>query len=127
MEIEYLMYAIVYSLYCSSNGTNFNLLALLELEKMLTLINEENFEILIFQKILSSQLQKCGNIVSNVCNRLLYLLRFYGTNFNLLALLEMEKIVTLINEEKFEILIFQKFLSGGLQKCGNILSNVCNR
>ena len=35
-----------------------------------------NFEILIFQKNLSGQLQKCGNIVSNVCNRLLSLLRF---------------------------------------------------
>ena len=70
------MYAIVYSLYCGSNGTSFNLLALLELEKMLTLINEENFEILIFQKILSGQLEKGGNIVSNVCNRLLSLLWF---------------------------------------------------
>ena len=63
------MYAIVYSLYCGSNGTNFNLLALLEVEKIVTLINEEKFEILIFQKFLSGQLQKCGNIVSNVCNR----------------------------------------------------------
>ena len=69
------MYAILYSLYCGFNGTNFNFLALLELEKMLTLINEENFEILIFQKILSSEIQKGGNIVSNVCNRSLSLLR----------------------------------------------------
>ena len=74
------MYAIVYmyaiAIYCGFNGTNFNLVALLEEEKMLTLKNEENFEILIIEKILCSQLQKCGNIVSNVCNRLLYMLRF---------------------------------------------------
>ena len=70
------MYGIANSLYCGSKGTNFNLLALLEEEKILTLINEENFEVLIFKKILSGQLQKCGNITSNVCNRLFSLLRF---------------------------------------------------
>ena len=69
------MYAIVCSLYGGSKSTIFNLLGLLEVEKMLTLINEENFEILKIEKILSSQLQKFENIVSNVCNRLLSLLQ----------------------------------------------------
>ena len=45
-------------------------------QQQLKLKNEENFETLIFQKNLSGQLQKCGNIVSNVCIRVLSLWQF---------------------------------------------------